>query len=127
MARRLVLTPVFRSCLLKVYAIVDNSVLSVQRRWMDGLGKDPEKMSQSSVLMRLDCSARLVTAALSSRVFPNQDTRDMLDAMDEMTGWQRGLWIGATLGVLLACALVAAQIGVWGLAGYFALIVVLIR
>lgn len=84
-------------------------------------------MTTAPVITRLDAHARLVTAALSSRILPNHDTAEVLAALDEAsTGARRALMAGA-LGLLLGLALVAAQFGVWGLSAYFAAVVVLIR
>jgi len=84
-------------------------------------------VSENSVTSRLDASARIVTAALSSRVLRGRDTEELLGIMDEMPGRQRAMWMAGVLGLLFALALVAAQIGVWGLAVYFLSIVLLIR
>ena len=84
-------------------------------------------MMQSSVLTRLDSHARLVTAALSSRVLPQYSTEDVLERLDTASASHRAMWMGGALGLLLALALVAAQFGVWGLGVYFAAVVLLMR
>jgi hypothetical protein len=84
-------------------------------------------MTTAPAITRLDANARLVTAALSSRFLPNHDTEETRAALDEMSPGARRAWMAGALGLLLGLALVAAQFGIWGLAAYFAAVVVLIR
>lgn len=85
------------------------------------------RITEQSALRRLADQSLTVAAVLIARLRRGRSSREVEARLRALPGQDRIVVVGATLGVLLLVALLAAQGGILGMAAFFAAVILLVR